>query len=77
MPKRTIQRSVIMKGNSSQANSHYNTAQQIENKRKLAAYIKTSLWDEKMNRKREFWLWERKNAKCPTAFLPESSEPQQ
>ena len=51
-----------MKGNSSQANSHYDTAQQIENKRKLAAYIKTSLWDEKMNRKREFWLWERKNA---------------
>ena len=31
----------------------------VENQRKLAEYIKTSLWDEEMNRRREYWLWER------------------
>ena len=32
----------------------------IENQRKLAEYIQTSLWDEMMNQRREYWLWERK-----------------
>jgi hypothetical protein len=31
----------------------------IEKRRKLAAYIKTSLWDEKTNLIREYWLWDR------------------
>ena len=34
--------------------------QLIENQRKLAEYIQTSLWDEMMNQRRECWLWERK-----------------
>ena len=25
----------------------------------LEAYIETSLWDEMMQEKREYWLWER------------------
>ena len=29
------------------------------NKRLLADYIRTSIWDEKMNQIREYWLWER------------------
>ena len=29
------------------------------NTRLLADYIRTSLWDEKMNQIREYWLWER------------------
>lgn len=32
----------------------------IRNQRMLDDYIRTSLWDEQMNRKREFWLWERR-----------------
>ena len=32
----------------------------IKNQRLLADYIKTSLWDERMNREREKWLWERR-----------------
>lgn len=35
-------------------------AERIRNERLLAEYIKTSLWDEKMNQIREYWLWERK-----------------
>ena len=33
--------------------------EQNRNKRLLADYIRTSLWDEKMNQIREYWLWER------------------
>jgi len=32
----------------------------IQNARLLADYIRTSLWDEMMNQRREYWLWERK-----------------
>ena len=35
-------------------------AERIRNERLLAKYIQTSLWDEKMNQIREYWLWERK-----------------
>ena len=34
-------------------------AEQIRKERLLADYIRTSLWDEKMNQIREYWLWER------------------
>lgn len=34
-------------------------SERIRNQRMLSDYIKASLWDEHMNRKREFWLWER------------------
>ena len=34
----------------------------IQNARLLAVYIRTSLWDEMMNQRREYWLWERKGA---------------
>jgi hypothetical protein len=34
-------------------------AEQNRNKQLLADYIRTSLWDEKMNQIREYWLWER------------------
>ena len=37
-----------------------NYAERIQNARLLAKYIQTSLWDEKMNQIREYWLWERK-----------------
>ena len=40
----------------------------IENQRKLAEYIQTSLWDEMMNQRREYWLWERKGV---TPYKPE------
>ena len=33
--------------------------EQNRNTRLLADYIRTSLWDEKMNQIREYWLWER------------------
>jgi hypothetical protein len=33
--------------------------QYSQNLRRLAAYMKTAMWDEKMNVIREFWLWER------------------
>ena len=39
-----------------------------EKQRMLAEYIKTSLWDEMMNQRREYWLWERKGA---TPFINE------
>jgi len=39
--------------------THIDYAERIQNKRLLAEYIKTSLWDEEMNRRREYWLWER------------------
>ena len=41
---------------SSQRNDY---AEQNRNTRLLADYIRTSLWDEKMNQIREYWLWER------------------
>ena len=34
--------------------------ERIKNTRLLADYIRTSLWDEMMNQRREYWLWERK-----------------
>ena len=34
-------------------------SERVRNQRMLSDYIRTSLWDEHMNRKREFWLWER------------------
>ena len=37
-----------------------NYAERIQNARLLAKYIQASLWDEKMNQIREYWLWERK-----------------
>lgn len=37
-----------------------NYAERIQNARLLAKYIQTSLWDEMMNQRREYWLWERK-----------------
>ena len=48
-----------MKDNTYNASSKQDYTQLIENQRKLAEYIKTSLWDEEMNRRREYWLWER------------------
>lgn len=33
--------------------------QYSQNLRRLAAYMQTAMWDEKMNVIREFWLWER------------------
>lgn len=33
--------------------------EQNRNTRLLTDYIRTSLWDEKMNQIREYWLWER------------------
>lgn len=48
-----------MKDNTSKATPKQDYTQQIENQRKLAEYIKISLWDEEMNRRREYWLWER------------------
>ena len=36
-----------------------NYAERIQNARLLAKYIQASLWDEKMNQIREYWLWER------------------
>ena len=48
-----------MKDNIHKATSKQDYTQLIENQRKLAEYIKTSLWDEEMNRRREYWLWER------------------
>ena len=33
--------------------------EQNRNMRLLTDYIRTSLWDEKMNQIREYWLWER------------------
>ena len=50
-----------MKDNTSATSSKQDYTQLIENQRKLAEYIKTSLWDEEMNRRREYWLWERKS----------------
>lgn len=41
---------------SSQRNDY---AELNRSKRLLADYIRTSLWDEKMNQIREYWLWER------------------
>ena len=49
-----------MKDNTYNASSKQDYTQLIENQRKLAEYIKTSLWDEEMNRRREYWLWDRK-----------------
>ncbi len=37
------------------------TAEQIRNRRLLAEYLRNSRWDEAMNRKREWWLFERKH----------------
>ena len=48
-----------MKDNTSTTSSKQDYTQLIENQRKLAEYIRTSLWDEEMNRRREYWLWER------------------
>lgn len=48
-----------MKDNTDTATSKKDYIQLIESQRKLAEYIKTSLWDEEMNRRREYWLWER------------------
>lgn len=46
----------------SAGNKHSDYADRIRNARLLADYIRTSLWDEKMNQRREYWLWERKGA---------------
>ena len=48
-----------MKDNTSATSSKQDYTQLIENQRKLTEYIRTSLWDEEMNRRREYWLWER------------------
>ena len=48
-----------MRDNIHNASPKQDYAQLNENQRKLAEYIKTSLWDEEMNRRREYWLWER------------------
>ncbi len=48
-----------MKDDTGTAASKRDYIQLIECQRKLAEYIKTSLWDEEMNRRREYWLWER------------------
>ena len=39
----------------------------------LADYIRTSLWDEKMNQQREYWLWE--HACSPPKRSPRRSNP--
>lgn len=57
-----------MKDNTHTAFPKQDYAQRIENQRKLAEYIKTSLWDEMMNQRREHWLWERKGV---TPFINE------
>ena len=57
--KPTVPSSEGMKDNTYNASSKQDYTQLIENQRKLAEYIKTSLWDEEMNRRREYWLWER------------------
>ena len=41
------------------SNKPIDYAERNRNERLLAEYIKTSLWDEEMNRRREYWLWER------------------
>ena len=48
-----------MKDKTHAAPTKQDYALRAENQRKLADYIKTSLWDEKMNLLREYWLWER------------------
>ncbi len=57
--KPTVPSREDMKDNSHNTSSKQDHAQLIDNQRKLAEYIKTSLWDEEMNRRREYWLWER------------------
>ena len=39
---------------------HKDYAKQIAAQHWLDEFIRISLWDEAMNRKREYWLWERK-----------------
>ena len=36
--------------------------EQVRLLRQLNQFIQTSLWDEMMNRRREYWLWERKGS---------------
>ena len=59
--KPTVPSSEIMKDNTANTSIKQDLAQRIEHQRKLAAYIRTSLWDEKMNCVREYWLWERRS----------------
>ena len=57
--KPTVPNREDMKDKTYNASSKQDYTQLTENQRKLADYIKTSLWDEEMNRRREYWLWER------------------
>ena len=57
-----------MKDNTHNASPKQDYAQRIEIQRKLAEFIKTSLWDEMMNQRREYWLWERRGV---TPFINE------
>ena len=59
--KPTVPSKENMNDNHANASVKLDLAQRIENQRKLAIYIRTSLWDEEMNRRREYWLWERKS----------------
>ena len=66
--KPTVPSREIMKDNTHTASAKEDYTQRIEHQRKLAKYIKTSLWDEMMNQRREYWLWERKGV---TPYKPE------
>lgn len=58
--KLTVPSREVMKDNIYNAQQKQDYTQLIESQRKLAEYIQTSLWDEMMNQRREYWLWERK-----------------
>ena len=58
--KPTVPSREDMKDNIYNAQQKQDFTHLIENQRKLAEYIQTSLWDEMMNQRREYWLWERK-----------------
>lgn len=49
----------ISKENQEPEDEKPDVSERVRNQRMLSDYIRTSLWDEHMNRKREFWLWER------------------
>lgn len=44
----------------------FEPSEKVRELRALHEYIEISLWDEKMNRVREYWLWERKETSPST-----------
>ena len=69
--KLTVPSREVMKDNIYNAQQKQDYTQLIESQRKLAEYIQTSLWDEMMNQRREYWLWERKGV---TPLINEHSD---